>query len=252
MRVVAADMRRTISSCKRSASIPLPRPCNRVPPKCRPRPKSGSEPAFRRNEAERVYPIEAAHNPEVAGSNPAPLFVKGAETGPFLCRRRHRAGPGQERGRLPGSDSARPGAAIQVGAERLALRRKRAWRMNTAPTAMTSQSQRLKPSSTPSATVRAMIKVKAAIVPQLLTRECNSATSSLPSVDPVGGFYSPRNGGAQPPLREKGDPRKPTQVTGRFRRHDAGGRAPLNGRRLQRYLTCGRPSTRLNEEKRRR
>ena len=43
----------------------------------RPRPKIGSEPAFRRNEAERVYTIEAAHNPEVAGSNPAPATDKG-------------------------------------------------------------------------------------------------------------------------------------------------------------------------------
>jgi hypothetical protein len=38
----------------------------------RPWPKTGSEPAFRRNTAERVYITEAAHNPEVAGSNPAP------------------------------------------------------------------------------------------------------------------------------------------------------------------------------------
>ena len=64
----------------------------------------------------------------------------------------------------------------QVGAERRAFRRRKAWRMNTAPTVMTSQSQRLKPSSTPSATVRTMIKVKAAIVAQLLKRECDSAT----------------------------------------------------------------------------
>jgi hypothetical protein len=40
----------------------------------RPPPKAGSDPAFRRNEAERVYIIEAAHNPEVAGSNPAPAI----------------------------------------------------------------------------------------------------------------------------------------------------------------------------------
>jgi hypothetical protein len=40
--------------------------------KTRERPKTGSEPAFRRNTAERVYITEAAHNPEVAGSNPAP------------------------------------------------------------------------------------------------------------------------------------------------------------------------------------
>jgi len=46
------------SSCKRSASIGLPQ---------------------RGNTAERVYRIEAAHNPEVAGSNPAPATAKGAE-----------------------------------------------------------------------------------------------------------------------------------------------------------------------------
>jgi len=38
---------------------------------------SGSGRAFRRNTAERVYTIEAAHNPEVAGSNPAPATAKG-------------------------------------------------------------------------------------------------------------------------------------------------------------------------------
>ena len=36
--------------------------------------QSGSEPAFGRNTAERVYTIEVAHNPEVAGSNPAPAM----------------------------------------------------------------------------------------------------------------------------------------------------------------------------------
>jgi hypothetical protein len=40
----------------------------------RPGPKTGLEPAFRRNTAERLYAIEAAHNPEVAGSNPAPAM----------------------------------------------------------------------------------------------------------------------------------------------------------------------------------
>jgi hypothetical protein len=44
----------------------------------------GSKPAFRRNTAERVYRIEAAHNPEVAGSNPAPATAKGARKGAFL------------------------------------------------------------------------------------------------------------------------------------------------------------------------
>jgi hypothetical protein len=52
----------------------------------RPRPKTGSEPAFRRNEAEHVYTIEAAHNPEVAGSNPAPATAKGAGGGAFRLR----------------------------------------------------------------------------------------------------------------------------------------------------------------------
>jgi hypothetical protein len=36
--------------------------------------KTGSEPAFRRDTAEPVHTIEAAHNPEVAGSNPAPAI----------------------------------------------------------------------------------------------------------------------------------------------------------------------------------
>jgi hypothetical protein len=46
--------------------------------------QSGLEPAFRRNTAARVYTSEAAHNPEVAGSNPAPATGKAPETGPFL------------------------------------------------------------------------------------------------------------------------------------------------------------------------
>ena len=50
----------------------------------RPPPKTGSDPAFRRNEAERVYIIEAAHNPEVAGSNPAPATGKAYVCVPFL------------------------------------------------------------------------------------------------------------------------------------------------------------------------
>jgi hypothetical protein len=38
---------------------------------------SGPEPAFRRNEAAHAYTIEAAPNPEVAGSNPAPATDEG-------------------------------------------------------------------------------------------------------------------------------------------------------------------------------
>src|SRR5437763_11369421 len=51
----------------------------------RSRPKTGSEAAFRRNTAERVYRIEAAHNPEVAGSNPAPATAKALHTQVFFC-----------------------------------------------------------------------------------------------------------------------------------------------------------------------
>src|SRR4029453_4509215 len=49
--------------------------------------QSGSESTFRRNTAEHAYRIEAAHNPEVAGSNPAPATAKGAGNGAFLASR---------------------------------------------------------------------------------------------------------------------------------------------------------------------
>jgi hypothetical protein len=55
-------------------------------------PKTGSEPTFRRNTAARVSTIEAGHNPEVAGSNPAPVLEKPRKTGAFLLSLR-RAGP---------------------------------------------------------------------------------------------------------------------------------------------------------------
>jgi hypothetical protein len=45
-------------------------------------------PAFRRNTAERAYRIEAAHNPEVAGSDPAPATTRGAERVPLVSHRR--------------------------------------------------------------------------------------------------------------------------------------------------------------------
>jgi hypothetical protein len=41
------------------------------------------EPAFRRNTAAPVCSLEAAHNPEVARSNPAPATAKGAGNGAF-------------------------------------------------------------------------------------------------------------------------------------------------------------------------
>ena len=48
--------------------------------------QSGSEPAFRRNTAKHVYTIEAAHNPEVAGSKCRPATSK-APDGAFAFPR---------------------------------------------------------------------------------------------------------------------------------------------------------------------
>jgi hypothetical protein len=63
-------------------------------------PKTGSEPAFRRNTAACVCTIEAAHNPEVAGSNPVPATQEAPETGPFCVPTTRSAGapPGVEVG----------------------------------------------------------------------------------------------------------------------------------------------------------
>jgi hypothetical protein len=88
MRIITAEMRRTVFSCKRSASIGLPQRYTMFRLNARSRPKTGSELAFRRNTAACVYTIEAAHNPEVAGSNPAPATHKGPGNRAFvlLCK----------------------------------------------------------------------------------------------------------------------------------------------------------------------
>src|SRR5262245_21528435 len=86
------------ASCKRSASIALPRDVTVFCRNARAAAESGQEPAFTRNEAERVYLIEAAHNPEVAGSNLPPLHEKALETGPFRLMRQGRPRSGRERG----------------------------------------------------------------------------------------------------------------------------------------------------------
>jgi hypothetical protein len=81
------------------------------------------EPTFRRSTAACVCTIEAAHNPEIAGSNRAPATSKAPRTGPFYgpllhCRLCHtlsamRASPGhftrqgQRAPRDRGSDSGR-------------------------------------------------------------------------------------------------------------------------------------------------
>jgi hypothetical protein len=46
--------------------------------------KTGSEPCVSAEYGEHVYSIEAAHNPEVAGSNPAPRYWKGPLSRAFL------------------------------------------------------------------------------------------------------------------------------------------------------------------------
>src|SRR5213596_2486016 len=54
--------------------------------------RSGIETAFRRNGAAGVDAVEAAHNPEVAGSNPAPATEeRPAQAGLFLISLRTRA-----------------------------------------------------------------------------------------------------------------------------------------------------------------
>jgi hypothetical protein len=61
--------------------------------------------AFLRNMTERVYAIEAADNPEVAGSNPAPATSKGPGNGAFLFLRQ--AVPAKT---LPAGQEQRPRA----------------------------------------------------------------------------------------------------------------------------------------------
>ena len=79
----------------------------------RPGQKTGSLSAFGRNTAERVYLFEAAHNPEVAGSNPAPLLRKALETGPFRWEG-NASVPSRPAGRR-GSSSVRENAPLDVG-----------------------------------------------------------------------------------------------------------------------------------------
>src|SRR6476659_6005417 len=63
-------------------------------------------------------------------------------------------------------------------------RRYAAWRMNAAPSAIRSQFQKSKPISIPSPMLTAMMRANAAMVPQLRTGECESATLFLLSAGP--------------------------------------------------------------------
>jgi hypothetical protein len=75
--------------------------CNRVPPKCSPAAqKTGSR---RRFGGIRLYMSKAAHNPEIAGSNPAPATAEGPERGLSFTRRLC----GCRRARRPGFESRR-------------------------------------------------------------------------------------------------------------------------------------------------
>jgi hypothetical protein len=75
--------------CKRQASAAMPRGSVS---KQRLDPRSGIEAAFRRNGAACVDAVEAAHNPEVTGSNPAPATYKGLGNRAFLFASRWRCG----------------------------------------------------------------------------------------------------------------------------------------------------------------
>src|SRR5947207_15863050 len=70
------------SWCKRSASIALPRRCHRIPPKCAAAAENWLRSCISAERGGRVYIIEPAHNPEVAGSNPAPLLPEAPATAP--------------------------------------------------------------------------------------------------------------------------------------------------------------------------
>src|SRR3954464_4385272 len=100
--------------------------------------------------------------------------------------------------------------------------------MNAAPKAMTSQSQTLKPSSTPSPTVRAMMRVKAPIVPQLLTRGCLSATSSFHLGRSGRHRYNPPGEGLQllPPPIPRPHPEDPVRAERQQPQPDQDARPP--------------------------
>jgi hypothetical protein len=115
--------------CRRSARIELPQRCQVFRLNARPRPKTRSEPTFRRNTAERVYTIEAAHNPEVAASNPGAGTAQGAGNGalsltnrvspenvaPVLVPALHSGGPGRGVGGVAGTSVGPFGADLVFG-----------------------------------------------------------------------------------------------------------------------------------------
>ena len=74
-----------------ATSLPLPRgagaePAAALAPGCQPDEGQMGEAksAFRRNAAEHLHQVEAAHNPEAAGPNLAPLLRKALETALFV------------------------------------------------------------------------------------------------------------------------------------------------------------------------
>src|SRR5436190_13489557 len=97
-------------SCKRSASIGLPRRGQRVPPKCTAAAENWLGACISAEYGGTRVPLfEAAHNPEVAGSNLPPLFESPSKQGaresrlalvirPWACPERE-GGGGSARGR---------------------------------------------------------------------------------------------------------------------------------------------------------
>ena len=108
---------RSAYGCKRSASIGLPQRCHGVPPECTAAAENWLGACISRNTAEHVYMIEAAHNPEVAGSNPAPATAKGPGNGAFRSLGGYAAAGGRDG---PGSSPA--GSTVSCGRPRVACR----------------------------------------------------------------------------------------------------------------------------------
>ena len=82
-------MERRWLGCKRSATRRLPQRCHRVPPKSAVAVENWLRADVSVDTAACMYTIATAHNPEVAGSNPAPATRKSPGNGLFSFSLRH-------------------------------------------------------------------------------------------------------------------------------------------------------------------
>jgi hypothetical protein len=83
-RAMSLSRLRQLAACKRAASSRRPHGAVRFRLTAVTTLRSCVHPALLRNATATMTPTRAAHNPEVAGSNPAPATEKALETGPFL------------------------------------------------------------------------------------------------------------------------------------------------------------------------